>query len=218
VVMAGDDGPDAGTRYNRPMNAPDIRICFIGDSYVHGTGDDDCLGWAGRLCAAARHAGHNITYYNLGVRRETSADIARRWRAECAARLLPSTQNHVVFSFGANDVSLVDGRRRVAEEETLANLQTMLETAKPVYRTLVVGPPSAADAEHDARLASLSVRMQGVAASLGIPYIATLPALVEDRVWCEEVRGNDGSHPRAGGYAHLAGIVAASGLWWFGER
>jgi acyl-CoA thioesterase-1 len=60
------------------MNAPDIRICFIGDSYVHGTGDDDCLGWAGRLCAAARRAGHNVTYYNLGVRRETSADIACR--------------------------------------------------------------------------------------------------------------------------------------------
>jgi acyl-CoA thioesterase-1 len=124
----------------------------------------------------------------------------------------------VVFCFGANDVSLVDGRRLVAEDETLANLQTMLETAKPVYRTLVVGPPPAADAEHDARLAPLSLRMQGVAAGLGIPYIATLPALVEDRVWREEVRGNDGSHPRAGGYARLAGIIAASDLWWFGNR
>jgi acyl-CoA thioesterase-1 len=200
------------------MSTPDIRICFIGDSYVHGTGDDDCLGWAGRLCAAARRAGHNITYYNLGVRRETSADITRRWRAECAARLLPSTQNHVVFSFGANDVSLVDGRRRVEEEETLANLQAMLETAKPVYRTLVVGPPPAVDAEQNARLARLSVRMQGVAAGLGIPYIATLPALVNDRAWRDEVRDHDGSHPRAGGYARLAEIVAGSGLWWFGER
>jgi acyl-CoA thioesterase I len=216
--MASDNGPDDGTRYNRHMNAPDIRICFIGDSYVHGTGDDDCLGWAGRLCAAARRAGHNITYYNLGVRRETSADIARRWQAECAARLLPGTQNHVVFSFGANDVSLVDGRRLVAEEETLANLQNMLVAAKPMYRTLVVGPPAAADAEHDARLARLSVRMQDMAAGLGIPYVATLPVLVEDRVWREEVRGNDGSHPRAGGYARMAGIVAASDLWWFGNR
>jgi lysophospholipase L1-like esterase len=216
--MSDDDDPYNGTRYNRPMNTPDIRICFIGDSYVHGTGDDDCLGWAGRLCAAARRAGHNITYYNLGVRRETSADIARRWQAECVARLLPGTQNHLVFSFGANDVSLVDGRRRVAEDETLANLQSMLETAKPVYRTLVVGPPPVADAEHDARLAQLSVRMQGVAAGLDIPYIATLPALIEDRVWREEVRGNDGSHPRGGGYARLAGIVAASDHWWFGQR
>jgi lysophospholipase L1-like esterase len=65
----------------------DIRICFVGDSYVQGTGDDECLGWAGRLCASARRAGHNITYYNLGVRRETSTDITRRWLAECEPRL-----------------------------------------------------------------------------------------------------------------------------------
>ena len=31
----------------------DIRICFIGDSLVNGTGDEAALGWAGRLCACA---------------------------------------------------------------------------------------------------------------------------------------------------------------------
>lgn len=31
----------------------DIRICFIGDSLVNGTGDEAALGWAGRLCAMA---------------------------------------------------------------------------------------------------------------------------------------------------------------------
>ncbi|HZC55143.1 MAG TPA: hypothetical protein VE396_03730 [Xanthobacteraceae bacterium] len=30
-----------------------IRICFFGDSMVNGTGDDACLGWVGRICAAA---------------------------------------------------------------------------------------------------------------------------------------------------------------------
>ena len=34
-----------------------MRICFIGDSFVNGTGDDDCLGWAGRLGAGARPGG-----------------------------------------------------------------------------------------------------------------------------------------------------------------
>ena len=33
------------------------RICFFGDSFVNGTGDDDALGWVGRLCAAERRAG-----------------------------------------------------------------------------------------------------------------------------------------------------------------
>ena len=199
------------------MNKPDIRICFVGDSYVQGTGDDECLGWAGRLCASARRAGHNITYYNLGVRRETSTDIARRWLAECAPRLLPASENYLVFSFGANDVSLGDGQQRVRGDDTIANLHAMLDNARTRYRTLMVGPPPAADDDHNARLARLSERMHGVAVRLGVPYVATLPALIDDRIWLDEVRDNDGAHPRAAGYARLARVVAASGAWWFGK-
>jgi len=200
------------------MASLDIRICFLGDSYVQGTGDDECLGWTGRLCASARGAGHDITYYNLGVRRETSMDIARRWLAECEPRLLPATENYVVFSFGANDASLVDGQQRVSEDDTIANLHAVLDNARTRYRTLMVGPPPAADADHNARLARLSERMRDAAIRLGVPYVATLPALIDDRIWLNEVRDNDGAHPRAAGYARLARIVAASGVWWFGKQ
>ena len=200
------------------MNKPDIRICFVGDSYVHGTGDDECLGWAGRLCASARRAGHNITYYNLGVRRDTSTDIARRWLAECEPRLLPDTENYVVFSFGANDASQVDGQQRVSDDDTLANLRTLLDSASKRYRTLMVGPPPTVDDDHNTRLARLSERMQDVTIRLGVPYVATLPALIDDHIWRNEVRDNDGVHPHATGYARMARIVAASGAWWFGKQ
>jgi hypothetical protein len=53
-----------------------MRICFVGDSLVNGTGDPVGLGWVGRACAAARRRGHEVTCYNLGIRRDTSADIA----------------------------------------------------------------------------------------------------------------------------------------------
>ena len=53
----------------------DIRICFVGDSLVNGTGDEMALGWAGRLCAMAHTRGSSVTYYNLGIRRNTSKDI-----------------------------------------------------------------------------------------------------------------------------------------------
>ena len=64
-----------------------MRICFIGDSFVNGTGDDDCLGWTGRICSAARRRGRDITLYNLGIRRDTTADIAARWEREAKSGL-----------------------------------------------------------------------------------------------------------------------------------
>jgi acyl-CoA thioesterase I len=195
------------------MNNPDIRICFIGDSYVQGTGDPDCLGWAGRLCVAARQAGHNLTGYNLGVRRETSADIARRWLAECAPRLQAATQNTLVFSFGANDVTIENGAPRVAETETLRNLRTLLDAATARYRTLLIGPPATPDTVHNARLGLLSQRMNEIAAQTDVPYLALFPLLVNDASWLDEVAANDGAHPRAAGYTKIAALIGSWTAW-----
>ncbi len=49
----------------------DHRICFIGDSFVQGTGDSESLGWVGRVAAKAQAAGWTMTPYNLSVRRDT---------------------------------------------------------------------------------------------------------------------------------------------------
>jgi lysophospholipase L1-like esterase len=64
-----------------------MRICFFGDSFVNGTGDDDGLGWVGRVVARARQGGRDVTAYNLGIRRDTSADVAARWVGEARLRL-----------------------------------------------------------------------------------------------------------------------------------
>lgn len=195
----------------------DYRICFIGDSYVQGTGDSECSGWAGRLCVNARRAGHNVTGYNLGVRRETSADIARRWLAECAPRLPATTENHVVFSFGLNDVTIENGARRIPEGDTLANLHTMLAAAKSRYRTLVIGPLAVPDMEHNASLLRLSDGMAKLAVELDIPYLALFAHFVDDAQWMKEIRENDGAHPRAPGYAKIAALIEAWPQWWFGK-
>ena len=65
----------------------EVRICFVGESFVNGTGDPDCLGWAGRICVNANRKGYEITYYNLGVRRETSSELKNRWLTEVSYRL-----------------------------------------------------------------------------------------------------------------------------------
>ena len=68
-------------------------ICFFGDSFVNGTGDPTYLGWSGRVCAAMAHPG--LTYYNLGIRGNTSEQIEARWPAESSltlsSRLRPSS-------------------------------------------------------------------------------------------------------------------------------
>jgi lysophospholipase L1-like esterase/GNAT superfamily N-acetyltransferase len=199
------------------MTGPDIRICFIGDSFTAGTGDPEALGWVGRVAAAALARGHNLTAYNLGIRRETSADILRRWQQECAPRTLPGVDTRVVFSFGANDTALDNGQRRLALDQTLANARALLRAATTGYPVLLIGPPPGADADHDARLAELAGKLGEVAQEQGVPYLDVFTPLHSSALWRQEVAANDGSHPRGGGYRELAALVMEWPGWWFHE-
>lgn len=188
----------------------------MGDSFVNGTGDPECLGWAGRLCAAVRRAGRDLTYYNLGVRRETSADIRERWEQEVTRRLPEGQADYdprVVFSFGVNDTTSEGSGTRVPSERSLENLRAILSTAKRRFPVLFVGPPPVASRARNERVASLSDAYASVCREMGVPFLAVLPALSASPVWTREVAEGDGSHPGAGGYAELAELVGAWGSW-----
>ncbi|HYE50589.1 MAG TPA: GDSL-type esterase/lipase family protein [Azospirillaceae bacterium] len=191
-----------------------MHICFFGDSFVNGTGDDECLGWTGRLCAAARRAGRDVTLYNLGVRGQTSADILARWEREAAARLPDGIDGRLVFSFGANDCTPGgDGGVKVAQARTLANAEAMLAAAarRP---TLVVGPlPIGDDPESDARIAALVPGMAALCRRLGVPFLDVFGAMAADEAWTREAAAGDGTHPNAGGYAALARLVGGWEAW-----
>ena len=193
-----------------------VRICFIGDSFVNGTGDPACLGWAGRVCATEQAAGHDVTYYNLGVRRDTSADIAERWHAEAAARLPAGVDGRLVFSFGVNDTVVEGGRQRVALPETLANARAVLTAAAAWLPTLMVGPPSVIDAAQQLRVGSLSAALATLCAEIGVPYLEVNGPLGDAAVWAAEVAAGDGAHPAAEGYLALARLFerwAPSRAW-----
>ena len=199
------------------MSNPDIRICFIGDSFTAGAGDPEALGWVGRVTAAALARGHNLTAYNLGIRRETSADILRRWRREYEPRALPGVDTRVVLSFGTNDTALDNGRRRLALAETLANAGQLLREAGAQHRVLLIGPPAVADPDHDGRIAELSRELGALAQQEGVSYLDTFTPLHASALWRAEVAANDGSHPRAGGYRELAALITRWPAWWFHE-
>ena len=190
-----------------------LRLCFVDDSFVNGTGDPECLGWAGRVCADASRAGHDITCYNLGVRRETSADIAARWRDEVVRRLPQGIDGRVIFSFGVNDTTAEDGRPRVAFADSLTHPSRILTDAARSYPVLMVGPPPIADAAQNERIARLSIALAPVCHEAGVPYLAVFDALLATPAWMTEAAAGDGAHPRAGGYGALATLVEAWAPW-----
>ena len=187
----------------------DIRICFLGDSFTQGTGDETCLGWPGRVCASARARGHAVTHYNLGIRRETTDDIRARWRAEVTPRLVAGVDGRIVFSFGANDATQEDGQWRVPPDLSAENARAMIARALLSYRVLVVGPPPAPEPEKTARHAELARRYADVCDALGVPFLDVLEPIRSVAAWWEEVAAGDGIHPGARGYAALAGVVEA---------
>ena len=190
-----------------------MRICFFGDSFVNGTGDDDCRGWPSRLCAEARQRGRDVTLYNLGIRRDTSGDVARRWEHEASARLLPEHDGRLVFSFGVNDCVYEQELPRVSANASVANTQTILARARARWPTLMVGPPCTGDADLDQRVGGLSDRMEFVCRELSIPFLPIFPRLGSSEVWRREAEQGDGIHPNRGGYALVTQAVLSWQPW-----
>ncbi len=192
----------------------DIRICFVGDSFVNGTGDETALGWTGRLCRDAHAQGVSVTGYNLGVRRETTRDLCRRLEAECTPRLPADCEGRIVLSCGVNDTTLEKGSTRVPFEESVTNLDDMLAFASR-YPSLIVGPPPVDDDSHNQRIESLSGKFSDLARERGIPFIDLFSPLVGETAYRRSVRQGDGAHPDSKGYAHMADVIGSSPGWWF---
>lgn len=194
-----------------------LRICFVGDSFVNGTGDPECLGWTGRICVQACQQGHDITYYNLGVRGETSSDIAARWQDEVFRRLPKDGEGRVVFSFGTNDTTLENGKTRVQVNQSIDNAYNILSLAQQAFPVLMIGLPPLAEVEQNSRNAELSQQFAFVCSQLTIPYLDIFQPLSTSAVWLNEVAANDSYHPASGGYSELAQWVENWWAWlsWF---
>ena len=193
----------------------DIRIYFIGDSYVNGTGDPDFLGWPGRACAASRSEEYAITGYNLGIRGDTSADVLRRWEREVEARRLIPHDGRVVFGFGANDCWIIDGKPRVDRADTIRNTEEILTRAQSLFPALMIGPPPGIDADEHSRRVEISSLVGEIAGRVGVPYLEVIHELHAGGVWQSEAARGDRIHPAEGGYAALAELVLAWPAWWF---
>jgi lysophospholipase L1-like esterase len=195
----------------------DIRICFIGESFVNGTGDPTYLGWTGRLCQNLAQQGHEVTHYNLGIRRETSTLLSKRWQTEVERRSQMGAQLRLVFLFGTNDTSIQNGKRRVSLTESVENTRQILSAAQQRYPVLMISPPPIVEIEQRSRIQELVAELRMVCEELKIPYLDVFTSLLESSVWLKEVVAGDGAHPNAAGYTELAGLVQQWQAWqnWF---
>jgi lysophospholipase L1-like esterase len=193
----------------------DLRVCFLGDSFVAGVGDPEHLGWVGRLTARTHRAGRPLTAYNLGVRRDTSRDVLARWHAECSHRLPVGSAGRIVVSAGVNDTAVEGGGPRVEPAASAAHLDDLLSGAAAAgWPVLVAGPPPVADEAHNGRLQALDEVFAGVCARRGVAYVHVLSALLSTGPWMREVTAGDGSHPGAAGYGQLADLLGPAWSGW----
>jgi lysophospholipase L1-like esterase len=190
-----------------------MRICFIGDSFVSGAFDGECLGWVGRISALARARGHDLSPYNLGIRGETSVQIARRWRAEAEPRQSPQQEGRLVFEFGVNDVREVNGKRQLPADQSLAAATEMLREASRWKPVLMIGPPPSIDQPRNLRVKDLAEDIAKLCATLNVPYFDSYAPLMASPNWMRCVEAVDGTHPDAAGYAEWANLIDRWPAW-----
>jgi acyl-CoA thioesterase I len=188
-------------------------VMFFGDSHTVGTGDPEALGWAGRVAGAAIAAGIPITSYNLGVRGQTSVEVAGRWRMEAEPRLPDDgSDSRAVFAFGVNDVAERNGSLRCSREESLEALESVLDGAAEFgMRPLVVGPAAIDDEDANERIVSLSAAFGELCEERGALFVPLVAQLWQSHLWRQEVAIGDGAHPGAYGYMEIARLVLAAG-------
>lgn len=214
---------DPGTR--------SLRICIIGDSIAAGTGDEAGLGWQGRLGLPRWATGADLTIYDLGVRGDTTPDVARRWRREATVRLPSTFPSAIVFQFGLNDCAVRttqagESRRRVALGDSLRSMRELLEEASRMTNVLMIGPaPIDEDQPGPQLVAGVTQRLRNrdiaeldgafapVAGGIGVSYLSVFDHLMCDDAWWRALRAGDGIHPGGEGYQALASIIGAWPAW-----
>ena len=188
----------------------DMRLIFIGDSIVAGSGDDECRGWVGRVGSATRRAGVDHTPYNLGIGGDTAADVLRRWEQEVTRRLNPEIDNRLVAQMGVNDAR--DGVERPFDD-SVRDLAAFVAGAREIgLEPLIVGPIPTAQPDESARIGELSRRFQAACADAGAAFLEVHAGLCGSSAFLSSMTA-DGYHPDADGYASIAQVVLHNGWW-----
>lgn len=192
---------------------------FFGDSVTLGVNDAPAGGWVTRLAAKAAAAGLPVppdTFYNLGVRRNSSSMILARWEEEFKARTMEGVPSFLLFCFGTVDMATPKGSPNIPIGDSAANARDILLKAKACGSVALVSAPPVRDEEHNQRLEHLCTAYTSICAAIDVPFIDIYHPLLEAG-YVQDLA--DGVHPGPDGNDMIASLLLKSPLLadWFRE-
>ncbi|TQV82062.1 GDSL-type esterase/lipase family protein [Denitrobaculum tricleocarpae] len=204
------------------------RVCFVGASTVEGQGDENSLGWPGRLAALERQTGRAFIPYNLGVRGQTLREIRARAKAECAARIQDPKSDLIVLGTGMNDLARIGtGAFRTPQRRTLADFTQLVEELAALAPLIVVGPfpvfepkmpfhSAVSGMNFDFKNQDIEEAAENYAkicAARQMPYLNLFQPLSSDPDYMAGLQANDGLHSNGAGYQAIAGKLHVWHPW-----
>ena len=181
---------------------------FFGDSVTLGVNDAPAGGWVARLAGKAAAKGLNVppdTFYNLGVRKNSSRAILTRWESEYKARAMEGCSSILAFCFGTVDMAAPHAVPNVPVGESAANAREILLKAREYGTALMVSPPPVKDGEHNQRLEALCTAYAAICRSIDVPFVDIFHPLMEAG-YIDDLA--DGIHPGPQGNELIAAVLA----------
>ncbi|HJD97974.1 GDSL-type esterase/lipase family protein [Mailhella massiliensis] len=193
---------------------------FFGDSVTLGVNDAPAGGWVARLAGKAAAAGLQVppdTFYNMGVRKNSSAMILERWKREFQARAMEGVPSFLIFCFGTVDMAAPQGSPNLPVGESAANAREILQKAKDYGSVVLISAPPVKDEAHCARLESLCTAYAAICAAVDVPFIDIFHPLL-NAGYVQDL--TDGVHPGPAGNEMIAEALIQSAplKHWFSEN
>lgn len=180
---------------------------FFGDSVTLGVNDAPAGGWVSRLAGKAAQAGLSVppdTFYNMGVRRNSSRMILDRFEAEFKARAMEGVPSYLLFCFGTVDMAAPKGFPNIPVGESSANARDILLKAKTFGATALVSAPPVADKEHCQRLDALCTAYAAICSAVDVPFVDIFHPLLKSG-YVNDLA--DGVHPGPAGNDMIASAL-----------
>ena len=184
-------------------------LFFFGDSITLGVNDPQGGGWTGRLAASCTGmSGMPVpptTFYNLGVRKQSSRLIAERWETEYLQRKIEEAEDHLVFCFGTVDMAAPNGTPLMSIPDSVGVARTILSNAQKRGPVLMLCPPPVAEVAHRERLGQLAKAYVELCATMNISCLNLFEKLNHSESFMNDL--SDGVHPGAVGNALVADLL-----------